>query len=367
LGQTSLKSTPLLAAHQALNARMVGFGGWLMPIQYQGITSEHEAVRQRVGMFDISHMGKFSLTGTDVLAALQPLVPSDLSVLQPGQAKYTVLLNENGGVIDDLIIYYQDPNAAILIVNAATTAKDWAWFTQHLDSQTLTLTDWSTEQILLAVQGPQAIATLQSLTDATLTDIPIYWHKKITLMGQPAWVGRTGYTGEDGFEVMVPAATGQALWAKLLELGVQPCGLGARDTLRLEAAMALYGQDVTEEITPLEAGLNWLIHWEKGNFIGKQVLLQQKESGLKRQLVGLQMEGRNIARHDYPVLSDGENIGIITSGTFSPTLGYAIALAYVPPAYAKVGQVLSVEIRGKACPAEVVKRPFYKRPKTSSP
>lgn len=368
--QTSLKSTPLRDAHQALNARMVEFGGWLMPIQYQGITNEHEAVRQRVGMFDISHMGKFSLTGTDVLVALQPLVPSDLSVLQPGQAKYTVLLNENGGVIDDLIIYYQDPKAAILIVNAATTAKDWAWFTQrlaqNLDSQTLTLTDWSTEQILIAVQGPQAIATLQTLTDTTLTDIPIYWHQKITLMGQPVWVGRTGYTGEDGFEVMVPAETGQALWAKLLELGVQPCGLGARDTLRLEAAMALYGQDVTETITPLEAGLSWLIHWDKGDFIGRKALVQQKENGLQRQLVGLQMEGRNIARHDYPVQLEGETIGIVTSGTFSPTLGYAIALAYVPPAYAKVGQTLSVAIRGKACQATVVKRPFYKRPKAST-
>jgi aminomethyltransferase len=342
---------------------MVEFGGWLMPIQYQGITSEHEAVRQRVGMFDISHMGKFSLTGPDVLAALQPLVPSDVSVLQPGQAKYTVLLNENGGVIDDLIIYYQDPNAAILIVNAATTAKDWNWFSQHLDSQAYTLTDWSTEQVLIAVQGPQAIATLQSLTETTLTDIPIYWHQKLTLMGQSAWVGRTGYTGEDGFEVMVPAAAGESLWTKLLELGVQPCGLGARDTLRLEAAMALYGQDVNDTITPLEAGLSWLIHWEKGDFIGKKALLQQKETGLQRQLVGLQMEGRNIARHDYSVQSNGDTIGIVTSGTFSPTLGYAIALAYVSPAAAKVGNTLSVEIRGKTCPAQVVKRPFYKRPK----
>lgn len=360
--QIVLKSTPLLAAHQALHARMVEFGGWLMPIQYEGITAEHQAVRQQVGMFDISHMGKFSLTGSNVLSALQPLVPSDISTLQQGQAKYTVLLNPEGGVIDDLIIYYQSPDAAIIIVNAATSAKDWAWLTQHLDKP-FTLADWSSDQVLIAVQGPNAIATLQTLTNDPLTDIPIYWHRNITLMGQPAWVARTGYTGEDGFEIMVPGERGIALWNQLLDCGVKPCGLGARDTLRLEAAMALYGQDVNEQTTPLEAGLGWLIHWDKGDFIGKEALMHQKANGLQRQLVGLQMEGRNIARHDYPVQFNNETVGIVTSGTFSPTLGTAIALAYVPPACAKVGQTLAVEIRGKACAATVVKRPFYKRSK----
>jgi aminomethyltransferase len=339
-----------------------------MPIQYEGITVEHQAVRQKAGMFDISHMGKFRVQGPDVLAALQTLVPSEISLLKPGQAKYTVMLNHEGGVVDDLIIYNQGKDAsgsssAILIVNASTTDKDKAWLTDLLKAERVDLTDRSGQKVLIAVQGPQAIAILQTLTDETLSGIPNYWHRDITLMGHPAWVARTGYTGEDGFEIMVDPAVGIILWERLQALGVMPCGLGARDTLRLEAAMALYGQDVTEAITPLEAGLAWLVDLDKPSFIGREALVRQKDRGLTRCLVGLEMQGRHIARHDYKVYAEGQPVGLVTSGTFSPTLEKAIALAYVPPALAQVGQPLSVLIRGKDCPAMVVKRPFYRRPK----
>lgn len=368
MGQEQLlKQTPLLNCHRSLNAKLVEFGGWEMPIQYQGITAEHLAVRKQAGMFDISHMGKFQLQGPDVLAALQLLVPSDLSSLQPGQAKYTVLLNPEGGIIDDLIIYVQSTqdsglSAATLIVNASTTAKDKAWLVQHL-APDYVLTDESDRNGLLAVQGPQAIALLQTLTPDPLSDIPIYSHAHITLMGQPAWVARTGYTGEDGFEVMLSPTASVALWNRLLELGVVPCGLGARDTLRLEAAMALYGQDINETITPLEAGLGWVMNLDNPSFMGREALLKQKEQGLTRRLVGLEMQGRHIARHDYEVQVEGQSVGVVTSGTFGPALEKAIALAYVPPHLAQPGQILDVVIRGKACPATVVRRPFYRRAK----
>jgi aminomethyltransferase len=366
----SPKKTPFIHIHQALKARIVEFGGWSMPIQYEGITAEHQAVRQKAGMFDISHMGKFRVQGPNVLAALQKLVPSDVSQLQAGQAKYTVMLNAEGGVIDDLIIYNQGKDesgltSAILIVNASTTEKDKAWLTEHLGAEQVALTDYAEEKALIAVQGPKAIATLQTLTDTDLSSIPNYWHREIELLNQPAWVARTGYTGEDGFEIMLDTEPGILLWLRLQVLGVRPCGLGARDTLRLEAAMALYGQDVNESITPLEAGLSWLVNLDKPDFIGREALLRQKEQGLARCLVGLEMQGRHIARHDYEVYSEGKPVGIVTSGTFGPTVEKAIALAYVPPALSQIGQPLAIQIRGKDCPAIVVKRPFYRRPKAS--
>jgi aminomethyltransferase len=370
LGQAeSLKQTPLFTSHTTLKAKMVGFGGWEMPIQYQGITAEHLAVRNQSGMFDISHMGKFQLHGPDVLAALGALVPSDLSVLQPGQAKYTVLLNPKGGIIDDLIIYAQadlpsGQSTATIIVNAATTDKDKAWLEAHLEPGYI-LTDESDQKVLIAVQGPEAIALLQTLTPNPLSTIPNYGHAYITLMDQPVWVARTGYTGEDGFEVMLSHEAGVALWTQLLGLGVLPCGLGARDTLRLEAAMALYGQDINDTISPLEAGLGWVVSLDKPSFIGREALLKQKEQGLTRRIVGLEMQGRHIARHDYEVQADGQTVGVVTSGTFGPALEKAIALAYVPMHLTQPGQILDVMIRGKACPATVVKRPFYRRAKTS--
>ncbi len=336
-----------------------------MPVQFEGIRPEHEAVRTEAGAFDISHMGKFILTGSDVIAQLQQLVPSDLSRLTAGKAQYTVLLNEQGGIIDDLIVYHQgviDQQQQItLIVNAGTTDKDKNWLQAHL-SETISLIDISREQALIAIQGPKATPILQQLCgDEDIQSLPRYNHLTGKLLGHPAFFARTGYTGEDGFEVMVPAAAAAKIWRELMDRGVLPCGLGARDTLRLEAAMALYGQDINDTTTPLEAGLGWLVHLEKSeNFIGRAVLEQQKASGIKRVLVGLTLEGRNIARHDYPLLSEGAPVGIVTSGTLSPTLGYPVALGYLPPALASLGQTVEVAIRNKTFPATVVKKPFYK-------
>lgn len=363
---TSLR-TPLYRPSANLNARFTEFAGWEMPVQYSGIKDEHQAVRTAAGMFDISHMGKFFLRGSGVLAALQRLVPSDLSRLSAGEAQYTVLLNPQGGIIDDLIIYDQGSEAdgterVAIIVNAATTDKDKAWMLEHLPAD-VTFEDLSRDRILIAIQGPAAVAQLQRATAEDLSQVGRFGHVEGTVLGQPAFLARTGYTGEDGFEVMLSPEAGQMLWQTLLDNGVIPCGLGARDTLRLEAAMALYGQDITDDTTPLEAGLKWLVHLDgAGDFIGREVLEQQTNQGLKRRLVGLQMAGRNIARHDYPVLHGGNAVGIVTSGTLSPTLGYPIALAYVPATLGKVGQALEIAIRGKSYLATVVKKPFYKRP-----
>ena len=350
---------------------MMPFSGWEMPVQFVGIRQEHAAVRESAGAFDISHMGKFVLSGKDAIAQLQKLVPSDLDRLTPGKAQYTVLLNKQGGIIDDLIIYHQGEETAgkqkiTLIVNAGTTTKDKTWLEKHL-TETVSLQDLSQEQALIAVQGPAATAKLQQLClTQDLQSISRYGHYTGQLFGHPAFFARTGYTGEDGFEVMMPAAAAVKLWQQLIALGVTPCGLGARDTLRLEAAMALYGQDIDESTTPIEAGLSWLVHLDKkSDFIGRSVLEQQKADGPRRRLVGLTLEDRNIARHDYPILHDDRPVGTITSGTLSPTLGYPIALGYVPPALAKIGTTVEVAIRNKLFPATIVKRPFYKAAKSA--
>ena len=363
-----LAKTPLYHLALELKARLTSFGGWEMPVQFVGIGREHEAVRTSAGMFDISHMGKFALRSKNLISQLQALVPSDLSRLQPGQAQYTVLLNSQAGIIDDIIFYYQGDDAkgqqyGVLIVNAATARKDKAWLLQHLDLNVVELQDLSLKKVLIAVQGPQAATILQSLVQEDLTQVKPFGHLEATMFDRPSFIARTGYTGEDGFEVMVDPEEGVKLWQSLVKAGVIPCGLGARDTLRLEAAMALYGQDIDETTTPLEAGLGWLVHLDtNSNFIGRNVLEQQKAAGVPRRLVGLQMQGRHIARHGYQVLSAGKVVGEITSGTLSPTLGYPIALAFVPTPLSKPGQQLEVEIRGKAYPAIVVKKPFYRSP-----
>ncbi|MBD2431458.1 MULTISPECIES: glycine cleavage system aminomethyltransferase GcvT [Fischerella] len=361
-----LYQTPLYFLALELKARLTSFGGWEMPVQFSGITTEHQAVRNAAGIFDISHMGKFALTGKNLIAQLQYLVPSDLSRLQPGQAQYTVLLNANAGIIDDIIFYYQGENSdgeqqGIMIVNAATTSKDKTWLLQHLNTQEINFQDLSKGKILIAVQGPKAVEYLQPFVPADLSSVKAFGHLEASVLDKPAFLARTGYTGEDGFEVMLDPEEGVKLWRSLVEAGVIPCGLGARDTLRLEAAMALYGQDIDDTTTPLEAGLGWLVHLDtKGDFIGRPILERQKAAGVQRRLVGLQMQGRNIARHGYQVLSAGVIVGEVTSGTLSPTLGYPIALAYIPTQLANVGQQLHIAIRGKTYPAIVVKKPFYR-------
>ncbi|MEB3224504.1 MAG: glycine cleavage system aminomethyltransferase GcvT [Synechococcus sp.] len=358
----TLQRTPLHNLAVAAGARFVPFAGWEMAVQYTGLKAEHQAVRTGVGMFDISHMGKFQLVGENPIAAMQTLVPSNLGRLSAGQAQYTVLLNDQGGIIDDVIYYHQDPKQGFLIVNAATTQKDWDWLTAHLTTQGITLTDVSRDNILLAIQGPKAEATLQPYVDnLDLSTLGLFHHSQGQLFGETAFVARTGYTGEDGFEVMVAPTAGEKLWRHLSAAGVLPCGLGARDTLRLEAGLHLYGQDMDDATTPLEAGLGWLIHWqEKEDFIARDILQTQKTAGVKKRLVGLEMQDRGIARHGYPVLVAGETVGIVTSGTLSPTLEKAIALAYLPVEFSKIAQTVTVEIRGKQYPAQVVKKPFYR-------
>lgn len=365
---SQLARSPLYDLSLELKGRMVPFSGWEMAVQYAGISSEHQAVRQQAGMFDISHMGKFCLRGKQLIEKFQPLVPSDLSRLQPGQAQYTVLLNAQGGILDDIIFYCQEPDAitseerAVIIVNAATRIADKAWIAAHLEKLSeICFSDISEDQVLIAIQGPEAVNYLQAFVEDNLSPIKAFGHIETNLLGQPSFIARTGYTGEDGFEIMVAAEVGKELWQKLLAAGVVPCGLGARDTLRLEAAMALYGQDIDDNTTPFEAGLGWVVHLDtKGDFIGRDILEKQKATGVSKRLVGLEMAGRHIARHGYPVIFESETVGEVTSGTLSPTLNRAVALAVVPAKLAKIGQQLEVEIRGKNYPATVVKKPFYR-------
>ena len=346
---------------------MVPFAGWEMAVQFAGLVQEHTAVRQHCGVFDISHMGVLTLTGEGVKEALQHLVPSDLHRIGPGEACYTVLLNEAGGIFDDLIIYDRGSGEAVVVINAACADNDTAWLRQHLEPRGITITDRKGDGVLLALQGPEAAARLEALAGESLATLPRFGHRELTLQGEgvagaPVFVGRTGYTGEDGFELLLSRAQGLALWNQLLASGVTPCGLGARDTLRLEAAMHLYGNDMDAATTPLEASLGWLVHLEMpAPFIGRAALEAQTAQGVDRRLVGLKLAGRAIARHGYPVLHGGAVVGEVTSGTWSPTLSEAIALAYVPTALAKPGTELAVEIRGQGQPATVVKRPFYRR------
>ncbi|KRH96894.1 MULTISPECIES: glycine cleavage system aminomethyltransferase GcvT [Cylindrospermopsis] len=358
--------TPLYQTGVEMKARFTNFGGWEMPLQYTSIIEEHQAVRNGAGMFDISHMGKFNLQGKNLMVQLEKLVPSDLSRLQPGQSQYTVLLNPQGGIIDDIIIYRQsgkntDNEKVVIIVNASTTDKDRNWLSQNLDLNQIQFEDLSRDKILIALQGPKATAILQSFVADDLTPIKAFGHLETEILGGGAFLARTGYTGEDGFEIMVDSQTGLEFWQRLHGAGVTPCGLGCRDTLRLEAAMSLYGQDIDDNTTPLEAGLAWLVHLDrKGDFIGRDILERQKIQGVERKLVGLQTQGRNIPRHGYSLLSSGKIIGQVTSGTLSPTLNYPIALAYVTAELANIKQQIEVDIRGKTYPAQVVKRPFYK-------
>ena len=365
----SLQCTPLHQLCRDGGGRMVPFAGWEMPVQFSGLIQEHKAVREQLGMFDISHMGVLRLEGPDPKSTLQQLVPSDLHRIGPGEATYTVLLNESGGIRDDLIVYDcgsidSERGALVVVINAACADSDTAWIRERMEPAGLTVTDIKKDGVLLALQGPKAIPMLEQLSGEDLSGLPRFGHRMLTISGlrEPVFTARTGYTGEDGAELLLSADDGQTLWSELISRGVTPCGLGARDTLRLEAAMHLYGQDMDTETNPFEAGLGWLVHLEMpADFLGRQALEQAAETGPAKRLVGLKLQGRAIARHDYPVLHNGTRVGIVTSGTWSPTLEEAIAMAYVPPELAKPGTELSVEIRGKSQPAVVVRRPFYKR------
>ncbi len=357
--------TPLHDWHVRRGGKMVDFSGWHMPVQYSGLVHEHTAVRERAGLFDVSHMGEIRLRGADALASIQRFTVNDASVLQEGQAQYTAMTNQAGGIIDDLLVYRMGTEDYLLVVNAGTRAKDYEWIARQAGPD-VELVDESAEWAQLALQGPVAERVLGEVLDADVTGIGYYRFARIEYGGDPAIVSRTGYTGEDGFEVYLRPAHAERLADAILEAGaadqVVPAGLGARDTLRLEAGMLLYGNDMDEERTPVEAGLSWIVKNDKGEFIGRQALVQQKENGSPDKLVGLEVIGRGIPRHGYPVLSaDGSPIGAVTSGTFSPTLKTGIGLAYIETAASALETEVAVEIRGRSVPARIVKPPFYRR------
>ena len=358
------KRTPLYDTHRALGARLIEFGGWDMPVQYSGILAEHHAVRTKAGLFDLSHMGEIEVSGPHALAALQELVVTDVARIQPGQAQYSLMCYPDGGIVDDIIIYRIAPDRFFICVNAANISKDSGWMTQHNHAQA-TIVDRSDEYALIAVQGPAARAIVQRLTPLNLVQIKRYWFATGDVAGISTLVARTGYTGEDGFELFVAANQAVKVWSACLDVGqadgLVPIGLGARDTLRLEAAYMLYGNDIDAQTTPLEAGLQRLVRFDKASFLGRAALLQQQTTGVRKQFVGLSMDEAGIPRHGYKLWHDEREVGIVTSGTQSPSLGVGIALGYIPPACAAVGTPLAVEIRGRKVHAHVVERPFYRK------
>jgi len=358
-----MKRTPLYAAHQALGARFVDFGGWEMPVQYSGIIEEHHAVRRRVGLFDVSHMGEIELRGPHAVAACQNLTVNDLSRLRDGQAQYSLLCRPNGGVVDDIMVHRFSSERLLLCVNAANIEKDFAWISEHRDAAEAI--NRSDEFAQLALQGPHATAVLRTVTRLDLGGIPPFAFVEGLVAGRSVLAAHTGYTGEDGWEIYSRPEDATALWDALLEagagVGIKPAGLGARDTLRLERALPLYGHELTDETTPIEAGLSWVVRFNKGTFMGRDVLVRQKERGVARRLVGLVLTEPGIARQGYDILDGGNVVGHITSGSKSPTLGKAIGLGYVASAWQEVGTALSIDIRGRAVGAEVVQLPFYRR------
>ncbi|HLL84588.1 MAG TPA: glycine cleavage system aminomethyltransferase GcvT [Longimicrobium sp.] len=363
MAEATLHRTPLFAEHVALNAKIVPFAGYEMPVQYPaGITAEHQAVRGAAGLFDVSHMGEFIVRGERALDFVQHVTTNDASKIEVGQAQYSTLCNENGFLLDDLLVY-RFPDHYMLVVNGSNRDKDWAWVSRFAGDFGVELEDRTDDIALLALQGPRAQAILARLTDHDLDSIRYYRFAEGTVDGIHTIISRTGYTGEDGFELYVGADDAAALWRRLLEVGREdgllPTGLGCRDSLRLEMGYALYGNDLDEARTPLEAGLAWVTKLDKGDFVGRDALRRQKEEGVKVRLAGFKLRERGFPRHGYPVEFNGERSGEVTSGTMSPTLGYGVGLAYVPVAAAKPGSEIGVVIRDRAVPAEVVRPPFH--------
>ena len=362
----ALRKTPLNNVHRESGAKMVPFGGWDMPVEYGGLIAEHLAVRKGAGLFDVSHMGELEVRGEGALAFLQRVTANNVARLADGQAQYSALPLPNGAPVDDIVVYRRAADRYLMVVNAANVKKDWEWL-QALGPEGCALENRSDEYALLALQGPRAQELLQELTTLDLARIAFYHFAEGLVQGEPAIVARTGYTGEDGFEIFVSPGAAEPLWRALLEAGrprgLVPAGLGARDTLRLEARMCLYGNDMDETTTLVEAGLGWLVALDegKGDFSGRAVLEKQKRNGAPRRLVGFEITGRGIARHGYPVFQADEPVGAVTSGSFAPYLQKNIGLVYLPAAKAEVGTALMVDIRGRQVPARVVPTPFYKR------
>jgi len=362
------KKTPLNAKHRAMGARMVEFAGWDMPVEYSGITDEHMAVRSRAGLFDVSHMGQIEVAGPDALAAVQWMTCNDASRLSVGQIQYSALTTPAGTFVDDVLVYRMAGDHFMMVVNAGNIMKDHEWIVAQVRKPggDVSVVNASSRYALIAIQGPEAQTILQTLTDIDLPAIKYYWFATGEVAGIRATVSRTGYTGEDGFEVFVPPAQAERAWDALLQAGkaadIRPCGLGARDTLRLEASMRLCGSDMDESVTVLEAGLGWIVGWKKSDFEGADVLRRQKAGELKRKIAPFEIRDRAIARHGYPVVAGGKPVGVVSSGTQTPFLKKSIGMAMVPVELTGVGTKLEIEIRGRTVPAEVVPEPFYKRP-----
>ena len=350
---------------------MVDFGGWDMPVQYPaGTIEEHLRTRTHAGLFDVSHMGEIDVRGAGAIAFVNRITCNDVTKLVDGQAQYTALTTPQGTVVDDLLVYRLAADHLLLVVNASTTDKDWEWIKSNHAGESVDLNNVSSDYCQLALQGPDAQSILQKLTDLPLEEIKYYHFRHGAVDGVHGIISRTGYTGEDGFEVYAAADRAEQLWNKILEIGntgtptgVLPCGLAARNTLRLEAALALYGHEIDETTTLLEANLGWICKLDKGNFIGREALAHQKAEGVKRKLVGFEVTDRGIARDDQDVIIDGERVGKVTSGSPAPFLKKNIGFAYVPVEFASAGQQINIDVRGKLVGAQVVKTPFYKRPK----
>ncbi len=368
-GEGELKKTPLNEVHRRMGAKMVEFGGWDMPVRYSGDMDEHRAVRNAAGLFDLGHMGQVIVSGPDALPYLQWLVTNDMATLKENSSRYAMMCYPDGGTIDDLFIY-RLPDRWFVVVNASNRERDVVWMQEQRAARPdldVTIEDVSDQTGMLALQGPRAPSILQRLTDADLSQLPYFDMIESSVAGVPTLIGRTGYTGEDGFELYFPIDQGEHLWTTILETGkpdgLLPIGLGARDTLRLEAKMALYGHELTEEINPLEAALSWAVNFDKGDFIGRDALVRVRDEKPARRLVGFRMVERGGApRAGYEVQVDGQAVGHVTSGTHAPTLGQSIGLALVSREVAGVGKPLDIIIRGKAVRAEQVKTPFYQRP-----
>ena len=357
----ALKRTPFHDLHVALGAKMVPFAGYDMPVQYPtGITAEHKAVRSGCGMFDVSHMGEFIVTGPDAVAFVNHVTTNDVGALAVGQAHYSTITREDGTIVDDCLVY-RYPDRVMMVVNGSNKDKDWTHVTAYAPHFDVSIVDRTEDIALLAVQGPKAAEILQALTRTDLSTIKYYHFADGEVAGMPATISRTGYTGEDGFELYFDAALGARMWEALMATGrITPCGLGCRDTLRLEMGMALYGNDIDDTTTPLEAGLQWLVKLKKGEFVGREALQAQKDRGLPRRLVGFTTLERSFPRHGYPVFYQGKPSGVVCSGTVSPSLEIPIGTCYLPLPTVPEGTEFEIEIRGKRVPAKVVKTPFYK-------
>jgi aminomethyltransferase len=363
MSAADLKKTPLNGVEKELGGRMVDFGGWELPVQYSGILEEHEAVRTRAGVFDVSHMGEITVKGPRALDLLQKATCNDVSQLTDGRAQYNGLLYPTGGFVDDIVIYRKAADDYFVVVNASNTEKDFEWIQQCAKGEDAEVRNVSADYAQLAIQGPEAERMLQPLTDVSLSSIKYYRYADGNVDGAPAMISRTGYTGEDGFEIYIAPDEAPRILRKLVEAGIKPTGLGARDTLRLEAKMALYGNDIDDTTTPIEADLGWIVKIDKGDFNGRDVLAREKAEGPRRKLVGFEMVDRGIARHGYPVIDGGGEVGVVTSGTHSPTLKKSIGLAYLPLDKSAQGSELTILNRGKETRARVVPTPFYKRAK----